>query len=205
MNDAEFLFKQTEKDRKRIGYGAKNKKRGGGRYVRTPSDNLTKKERNAMNSEVTTYNITKPMSWDEFKQMPKDLQQQHIDFIQSNFECGPCSIANNVFNLSCNIVKKHCDKNGIKIITYGRGSRPLIKKLNAWLGNEQEPVLLDKEDVKDQVTKFGSTWEDVEKMIDDIPAVPNAKQEVTKDTNNIAQILAMLVGTGAKVSIELTL
>lgn len=51
MTDEEYLFRQTEIERKRIGYGDRNKKRQGGRYVRLPSDNLSRKERNAMNHE----------------------------------------------------------------------------------------------------------------------------------------------------------
>lgn len=43
MTEAERLFRQTEIERKRLGYGDKHKKRGGGRYVRLPSDNMTKK------------------------------------------------------------------------------------------------------------------------------------------------------------------
>ena len=43
MKDAEYLFKQTEIERKKLGYGDRHKKRGGGRYVRLPSDNMTKR------------------------------------------------------------------------------------------------------------------------------------------------------------------
>ena len=51
MNDAEYLFKQTSSERKRIGRGDYNKKRQGGKAIRFPSDHLTKKEIEAMSGE----------------------------------------------------------------------------------------------------------------------------------------------------------
>ena len=45
MTDEEFIFRQISAERKRIGRGDFNKKRKGGRFVRLPSDNLTKKFR----------------------------------------------------------------------------------------------------------------------------------------------------------------
>ena len=36
MKDAEYLFRQTEKERKRIGRGDFNKKRQGGKQIRFP-------------------------------------------------------------------------------------------------------------------------------------------------------------------------
>lgn len=44
MTDEEYVFRQTEVERKKLGYGDRHKKRGGGRYVRFSSDNLTKKK-----------------------------------------------------------------------------------------------------------------------------------------------------------------
>ena len=47
MTDAEYLFRQTSKERKRNGIGDFHKKRGGGKVVRFPSDHLSRKEKKA--------------------------------------------------------------------------------------------------------------------------------------------------------------
>lgn len=68
MTDAEYLFKLTERERKRNARGAKNKIKGGGGAVRLPSDNLTKKEREAMNGETVTYLGIK--TWNRGRNLP---------------------------------------------------------------------------------------------------------------------------------------
>lgn len=51
MTDEAFVFNQTVRERKATGYGAYHKKRKGGRTIRFPSDNLTRRERQQMNGE----------------------------------------------------------------------------------------------------------------------------------------------------------
>lgn len=48
-----------------------------------PSDNLTTKQRREKNSEVKSYNITRPMPWPEFKAMPEDLKREFLRNMQS--------------------------------------------------------------------------------------------------------------------------
>ena len=48
---------------------------GGG--VRMPSDSLSRKERQGLNGEVTTYNIGKPMTWEEYNALPEDIQTMY--------------------------------------------------------------------------------------------------------------------------------
>ena len=52
MTDEAFVFNQTVRERKATGYGAYHKKRKGGRTIRFPSDNLSRRERQQMNGEV---------------------------------------------------------------------------------------------------------------------------------------------------------
>ena len=76
MQDAEYIFKTTEKERKRLGRGAFSKK-GGVRSKKCtlPSDYLTEAERRAMNGEVNHYNMNHRYSWEEFMKLPVDIQQ----------------------------------------------------------------------------------------------------------------------------------
>ena len=79
MNDAEFVFKETSRERKQVARSARNVVRGGGRVVRMPSDILTKRELSALNGEVKGYNLSSPMTWSQFRMMPMDLQQEYLN------------------------------------------------------------------------------------------------------------------------------
>lgn len=89
MTDAEYIFKQTSAERKRIGRGDYNKKRRGGKTVRFPSDNLSRKEKVKLNGEPITYSFAKPLFWEEFKGMPNDIQQEYLDTMKEKFKGLP--------------------------------------------------------------------------------------------------------------------
>ena len=58
-----------------------------------PSDNLTKKQIRAMCDEVVTYNIHKFMTWEEFKRLPDDLAQLHLEYIVKKYRATAKAIA----------------------------------------------------------------------------------------------------------------
>ena len=79
MTDAAFVYRQTNQERKRISYGAKNKKRRSKtRFVKTPTDFLSRKEKKELNGGVEVYQLGSPMNYETFKGMPFDLQSQYI-------------------------------------------------------------------------------------------------------------------------------
>lgn len=61
--------------------------------VKFPSDFLSKKERNAMNGEVKEYRMNDPMTWDEFVEMPVDLQKLYIEGLRKKFQVPDAYIA----------------------------------------------------------------------------------------------------------------
>lgn len=93
MTDEEFVFRQTSAERKRNGRGDFNKKRKGGRFVRLPSDHLSKKEKEKMNGEVTSYNMNVPVSWAEFKKWPQDLAREYIRRLEEAYHVRTEDIA----------------------------------------------------------------------------------------------------------------
>lgn len=103
MNDAEYLFRQTSAERKRIGRGDFNKKRQGGKQVRLPSDNLSRKEWEKMNGECKSYDMAKPVAWESFKQWPADLQRSYLLGLGEKFGIGVAHLAD-MFHISrCSI------------------------------------------------------------------------------------------------------
>lgn len=124
MTDEEYLFRQTELERKRLGYGDKHKKRGGGRYVRLPSDHLTKKEREALNGECKTYKKKDFYTWEEFKELPSDLQVAWTNSIINRYGAGLETISEIVFGFSKLILRHYFQrKNEIQYL-----NKPLTGK-----------------------------------------------------------------------------
>lgn len=196
MTDAEYMFRQTSAERKRIGRGDFNKKRKGGRFVRLPSDNLTAKEKRAMNSEVTNYNLNKPVSWAEFKKWPKDLACEYIRRLEEAYDVRTEDIAQ-MMGVSTWSLQQHRHKLGCSAAAGGK-RKPVDRA--GWAkfigANEFAPEIL-----------VESSPEVAEKV--ELPEKKEEKQEPIKvDTSsimNIAILLDALKGSGAKLTIEVTL
>jgi hypothetical protein len=97
MTDAEYIFKQTELKRKKIGYGDRHKKRQGGKTVRFPSDYMTKKERQAMNGDVVTYKQKDLYTRQEWLALPEDLRLKWVNSLINRYCVGHTAIARVVF------------------------------------------------------------------------------------------------------------
>ena len=53
--------------------------------VMMPSDYMTKKQLEGMNGKCKSYKLGSPMRWDEFKEMPDDLQATYIKLIRNKY------------------------------------------------------------------------------------------------------------------------
>ena len=194
MNDAEFLFKTTSAERKRNGIGDFHKKRGGGRYVRLPSDNLSKKEKEMMNGEVLEYNMNVPVAWKAFKKWPQDLACEYIQRLEEAYNAKSEDIAG-MLGVSKSSYHKYKSSLGIKSKS-GHG-RPLDRA--GWAkfigANEFSPEILVES--SPAVTEKVELPEKKEK-----PAAINLNMT---NVANIALLLQSLQGTGAKLTIEVTL
>ena len=197
MTDAEYLFKETEKDRKRTGYGAKHKKRGGGRYVRTPSDYKTRKEREAMNGEVKVFKEKPFYTWEEFKELPDDIKLKWVNSLMNRYNVGVRTISQRVFGKSESALYLYMkNRNLAEYLNTKVGGNPAVKNKCA------EALAKDLyEYMKEEPTNEATVAEEPvnEACEEEKPPV------IVADTSNIATILAMLAGTGAKITIELTL
>lgn len=186
MTDEQYVFKETEKERKRNARGAHNKKRGGGRYVKTPSDYLSKKERLAMNGECSTFKMNDPVKWETFKQWPTDIRAKYINGLRENYGATSKMIA---------------EMMGVNYITIYRQARAL--------GLELEPGAQLPRGEKMQA------WRDfvdgaktpVEDVSIEAPVVIPVKEETPLSANmvDVGKLLEALKGTGAQVTITFTL
>ena len=75
MNDFDYDVLQ----KKRIAAGSRHMRRGSrSKRCFLPSDNLTPAQLKRRNGPVSTYKLDAPMRWDDFKDMPVDLQKQYL-------------------------------------------------------------------------------------------------------------------------------
>lgn len=143
MRDAEYLFKQTSLERKRIGRGDFNKKRQGGKQVRLPSDNMTRKEWEKMNGECKSYDMAKPVAWESFKQWPADLQRSYLLGLGEKFDIGVAHLAD-MFHISrCSIYNL---TNRLNVHLDGRRPGRDLKPWFAFLNGEPAQEEQKKED-----------------------------------------------------------
>lgn len=200
MKDAEYLFKQTERERKRIGRGDFNKKRQGGKQVRFPSDHLTKKEREALNGECKSYSMEKPVKWAEFRQWPSDLQKNYLLGLEDRFGVRVPHVAD-MLGVSQKTVYLLTKELGI---THSR-QHDSGKDLTDWyrfLGMEPLGVEKTETTVEETAEEVEETETPFEKTAVDISAVEVEEPDFAV---RLAELLAAFRGTGAKLTIEVVL
>ena len=95
MTDEEYIFRTECAEKKRTARGSFNRLSHAGRggRVKMPSDYMTKKEREKMNGEVQSYNLNRPMQWEQFKQMPDDIKREYIKSLMEKFNPQQIAIA----------------------------------------------------------------------------------------------------------------
>ena len=87
LPDEQYVMISDSIEKKKIAHSSHNRKThcGRGGRVKFPSDYLSKKELKAMNGDVKSYNLNRPMTWKEFRSMPKDLQAMYIKKLRNEF------------------------------------------------------------------------------------------------------------------------
>lgn len=195
MKDAEYLFKQTERERKRIGRGDFNRKRQGGKQVRFPSDHLTKKEREAMNGEVVSYQLGKPTDWATLKSWPEEIQKVYLTGLRKTYGVGGKEIGE-MLGVAKVTVCHHEKKLGVSA-PIGKRTSLRREEWAKFLGRKVEPV--EAEAAADPEP------EAVEEPAPEEKETPTCPQ--LDDIMKIAEFLLSIKATGAKakVTVEITL
>ena len=98
MDDAEWLFKTDSKEKKNIARSARKKARHTG--CKLPSDYMTSKQKKQLNGEVICMNVRKPMAYKYFKTLPKDLQEEFLDYVVSTFHVTAEILCKEMFNIT---------------------------------------------------------------------------------------------------------
>jgi hypothetical protein len=109
MTDEAYLFKQISCERKRNARGDHNKVRGGGRIVRFPSDNLTRKEKKQLSGEVKTYQMNEPVAWKTFCKWPVEMQTEYLKRLDGLYRPTAAMYAE-LFGTTASAVAQHRQK-----------------------------------------------------------------------------------------------
>lgn len=217
MKDAEFLFNQTAKERKRIGRGDYNKKRQGGKTVRFPSDYLTKKERDSMSGECKTYDMAKPVGWAAFKQWPEDLQRAYLLGLREKFNVIDSEIAE-MFGVTQKTVSNLKARLGISngkykrkfkradewkefLLSDGRQIVKVVEPVEAKSETETEKPQIAEVQTEAKATEFPVGEQKFIKLALGLDANASKAERIL----SIAMLLESLSGTGAKLTLEVNL
>lgn len=207
MDDAEYVFKQTSMERKRVARGAYNKVRGGGRIVRMPSDRMSKKEREMMNGEMKSYDMGKPMVWADFQNAPHDIQQEYLDKVAARFNGVPNALIAEMFKIHRSTLGSYMCTHGL---TVHRPAGYRQVRSEAFLETADGEAFMrwacGEEFVTEEEPVLATVSEPVsEPVIVKVSEKSGEKSGEMMDINNIAVLLRALSGTGAKLTIEITL
>lgn len=177
MKDEEYVFRQEIAEKKQAARGAYHKVRGGGKTVKMPSDYMTRKEKNSLNGEVKTYAMSKPLTWYEFSRMPDEIQVTYIRGLVDKYSAPPLWVAQ---MLGINPKQMHgwCFDHSFSFPS--QPGRKLAKMKPLW----EEFIAGTRETPQDRVS------------------TPEPGNDAP---DNITALIALLRGTGAKLTIEVTL
>ena len=111
LSDEEYLFRKDIAEKKKTATGAYHKVKGSkSKKCNFPSDYLTKKEKMKMNSEVKSWNLNEFYTWNDFKQMPKDLQIEYLQNLTNKYKVGSGAIEKSLFQIGRGTLEYHLQK-----------------------------------------------------------------------------------------------
>lgn len=132
MTDEKYVFVQDVREKKITARSARNTRTHNGKRgaVRFPSDNLSRKELNAMNGEVKSYKLNSPMTWSEFEAMPDDCKVIYIKALRQKYGVSDSALAT-MFGCSQVTVSKEMRRIGLGLGRNTKKEKPFDKE--GWL------------------------------------------------------------------------
>lgn len=133
-------FYEEVKQKKSLVSSARHKVSGArSRKCTLPSDHLTAAQKRGLNGPVHTYAINRPTTWAQFREMPADLQQAHLDYVQGRFSVGLGTIARLVWGVSDSCAYSYAAKQGLSYQSFcGSHNAEGFAGLKSWSGLYEE-------------------------------------------------------------------
>lgn len=125
MNDFEYEVMQ----RKRLAHQASHRKRGSkSKKCPMSTDYMTKKQWIERCGDVMTYQLGKPMPWDDFKKMPSHIQKEYLLDMIKRYSTTASDLAR-MFGITAATMTRHCGTSEIDI-SFTPGKRMPKEKRN---------------------------------------------------------------------------
>lgn len=113
MTDEAYVFNQTNRDRAIVRRSASHRKCGSkSKKCKLGVDYMSKKQIEQQHGECKTWKLTEWYSWEDFKQMPQDIQIEYINRIMDEYKVGLKNISIVAFHLSENALRNYCSTKG---------------------------------------------------------------------------------------------
>lgn len=213
MNDFDYEVyrkKNIAGSARRRKIGSKSKK------CSLPSDRMTAKQWKERNGKVMSYSIGRPMKWDAFGELPRDLKEEYINGLIEKYSVNAKSLAE-MFGVSYATLNRAIDRWGLSI-SFTRGkkmSREQVDAFNAFMGNEPEtqnvvqPVCASEPAIL-QAEAYIPENPVIENEIPEPDKKPNTKMECFTmsfsgeiDVDMIANSLRYIMGNGSSARIQI--
>ena len=159
LPDEQYVMISDSIEKKKIARSSHNRKTHCGKSgrVKFPSDYLSKKELKAMNGDVKSYNLNRPMTWKEFRSMPQDLQIMYIKKLRNEF-----GVPDSVLGKAMGVCKSSFSKAMRDLnLSIGKSAGATGRQ---WLNSEKS-------------FKFSEYWNKFENKKEDIIEEESAKDE----------------------------
>lgn len=156
MNDFDWDILQ----KKRIARNA-SKRVGQRKGCTLPSDSLTKAQRDKLNGEVISVTLNKPISWDDYKSLPKALQTEYINDLVKRYGVSITRISTELFKLSEAAVKLYNARNDVEYLKVKGGSIKFdAEGWKSFLSGNQVEEIIEAEEVIEPKSNDGEAAED---------------------------------------------
>lgn len=206
MTDERYTFISDVRDKKRVARGYYNKVRQGGR-IKMPSDYMNRKEKRKLNGEIKTYNLSAPMTWKAFRLMPDHIQVEYVEGLRGKYKTNGALLAK-MFGVSNASVIAWGKAHNVKF-PHCNSSREDRMKWDLFCTNgSDKPAAAEaptEEALPVETVEMPDVVEQIDPRVEKPAVVERAVSAQKADLNNIAVLLSMLTGTGAKLTIEVTL
>ena len=166
MNDFDYDVMQKKQLARNKFRNAKYKHGG----CHLPHEDLTPAQIKRRNGPMVTYNLNLPMSWDIFRTMPQDLQQQYLDSLHTRFGVGPSDLAKYLFFRTPSNLHQSTKAMGLTVAK--RDKHRDIDGFLAWLRKADE-------DARKSLQKRGKVAEMPEDAKESLPRVETSEKEHT--------------------------
>ena len=128
------------RDRKSLARAARYKKNGSkSKRCTLPSDRLTDAQLRKRNGGLNVYQVGKPITWEEFKGYPIEMQREYLKHFAEKHKCNTAMLAN-MMGCEATALMAHTKRKGLSGIVVRRPTIEAQMAFYRWLESQKNPV-----------------------------------------------------------------